>query len=104
MDTVIFPTKFAIVHLNSRKLTKSSRSVQLAIDGKGLSKDSVSVIILFAQKAKYCGGYQLKNVWLFVHVLNVLCWPAIAPFLEAQSGEHILDIACGNGLTSRRLA
>jgi 2-polyprenyl-3-methyl-5-hydroxy-6-metoxy-1,4-benzoquinol methylase len=111
---------YAIVHLNSRKLTKSSRSVQLAIDGKGLSKDSASVIILFAQKAKYCGGYQLKNVWLFVHVLNVLCWPSLARLLGASSteqestvpplgatplvGKHILDIVCGNGLTSRRLA
>jgi len=35
---------------------------------------------------------------------NVLCWPAIASFLNAQPGQHILDIACGNGLTSRRLA
>jgi len=66
MDTVIFPTNYAIVHLNSRKLTKSSKSVQLAIDGKGLSMDSAFVIILFAQEAKYYGGYQLKSVWLFV--------------------------------------
>ena len=35
---------------------------------------------------------------------NVLCWPVIASFLEVQPGQHILDIACGNGLTSRRLA
>lgn len=71
--------------------------------------------------------YQQKNVWLFVHVLNVLCWPVIASFLGATTSgfdtpskntralnlplnarpldnQHILDIACGNGLTSRRLA
>ncbi len=49
---------------------------------------------------------------------NILCWPALASFLSASSagqtitvpplsalrGQHILDIACGNGLTSRRLA
>jgi len=35
---------------------------------------------------------------------NVLCWPAIASFLDAKPGQHILDVACGNGLTSRRLA
>jgi len=35
---------------------------------------------------------------------NLLCWPAMASFLEAQTGQRILDIACGNGLTSRRLA
>ncbi|MGZ9166483.1 MAG: class I SAM-dependent methyltransferase [Anaerolineales bacterium] len=35
---------------------------------------------------------------------NLLCWPVMASFLEAQSGQRILDIACGNGLTSRRLA
>jgi SAM-dependent methyltransferase len=46
----------------------------------------------------------LKSVWLFVHVLNVLCWPALAALLDPQPGQHILDIACGNGLTSRRLA
>src|SRR5512142_3171753 len=35
---------------------------------------------------------------------NVLCWPSIASFLDIQPDQHILDIACGNGLTSRRLA
>ena len=35
---------------------------------------------------------------------NVLCWPVLASFLAAQPEQHILDIACGNGLTSRRLA
>jgi 2-polyprenyl-3-methyl-5-hydroxy-6-metoxy-1,4-benzoquinol methylase len=35
---------------------------------------------------------------------NILCWPAMASLLNAQPGQHILDIACGNGLTSRRLA
>jgi 2-polyprenyl-3-methyl-5-hydroxy-6-metoxy-1,4-benzoquinol methylase len=35
---------------------------------------------------------------------NVLCWPVLASFLDVQPGQQILDIACGNGLTSRRLA
>lgn len=51
---------------------------------------------------------------------NILCWPAMAALLDASStgqkgtvpplsamplvGQHILDIACGNGLTARRLA
>src|SRR6185436_17007779 len=51
---------------------------------------------------------------------NLLCWPALASFLDASTSgqanavplvsaerlkdQHILDIACGNGLTSRRLA
>src|SRR5688572_2463170 len=70
MDTVVFPTKLCHCPPKHQKTDKSSRSIQLAIDGKGLSKDSASVIILFAQKAKYCGGYQLKNVWLFVHILK----------------------------------
>jgi len=43
---------------------------------------------------------------------NVLCWPTLASFLETSTslspslapGARILDIACGNGLTSRRLA
>ena len=36
--------------------------------------------------------------------MNVLCWPSLAPLLNPQPGQHVLDIACGNGLTSRRLA
>lgn len=35
---------------------------------------------------------------------NVLCWPSLESLLDVQPGQHILDIACGNGLTSRRLA
>ena len=35
---------------------------------------------------------------------NILCWPVLASLLDPQPGQHILDIACGNGLTSRRLA
>jgi 2-polyprenyl-3-methyl-5-hydroxy-6-metoxy-1,4-benzoquinol methylase len=34
---------------------------------------------------------------------NVLVWPAVERLLPVKSGERILDIACGNGLTSRRL-
>ena len=35
---------------------------------------------------------------------NLLCWPSLASLLGVEPGQHILDIACGNGLTSRRLA
>jgi 2-polyprenyl-3-methyl-5-hydroxy-6-metoxy-1,4-benzoquinol methylase len=35
---------------------------------------------------------------------NVLVWPATERQLAPSAGEWILDIACGNGLTSRRLA
>jgi 2-polyprenyl-3-methyl-5-hydroxy-6-metoxy-1,4-benzoquinol methylase len=35
---------------------------------------------------------------------NLLCWPAIASLLDIRPGHRYLDIACGNGLTSRRLA
>ncbi len=35
---------------------------------------------------------------------NVLCWPALIALLAPQPGRRYLDIACGNGLTSRRLA
>jgi SAM-dependent methyltransferase len=35
---------------------------------------------------------------------NILCWPALSSLLSVKPGQHILDIACGNGLTSRRLA
>jgi 2-polyprenyl-3-methyl-5-hydroxy-6-metoxy-1,4-benzoquinol methylase len=35
---------------------------------------------------------------------NLLCWPVLASFLDVQAGSQVLDIACGNGLTSRRLA
>jgi ubiquinone/menaquinone biosynthesis C-methylase UbiE len=36
--------------------------------------------------------------------VNLLCWPALASLLDIQPGRRYLDIACGNGLTSRRLA
>ena len=35
---------------------------------------------------------------------NVLLWPAIERLLKPGPGECLLDVACGNGLTSRRLA
>jgi 2-polyprenyl-3-methyl-5-hydroxy-6-metoxy-1,4-benzoquinol methylase len=36
--------------------------------------------------------------------VEVLTWPATEYLLQVQPGERVLDIACGNGLTSRRLA
>src|SRR5262245_36102606 len=33
-----------------------------------------------------------------------LIWPSVEKLLRPQPGEKLLDIACGNGLTSRRLA
>lgn len=36
--------------------------------------------------------------------VNVLCWPATHALLNIQPGQRVLDIACGNGLTARRLA
>ena len=35
---------------------------------------------------------------------NILCWPSLLSLLDPGFDQHILDIACGNGLTSRRLA
>jgi 2-polyprenyl-3-methyl-5-hydroxy-6-metoxy-1,4-benzoquinol methylase len=36
--------------------------------------------------------------------VEVLIWPPTERLLALQPGERVLDIACGNGLTSRRLA
>jgi 2-polyprenyl-3-methyl-5-hydroxy-6-metoxy-1,4-benzoquinol methylase len=35
---------------------------------------------------------------------NTLLWPGVERLLKPQPGEQLLDVACGNGLTSRRLA
>jgi len=35
---------------------------------------------------------------------KTLQWPVLASFLDVQPDSNILDIACGNGLTSRQLA
>ena len=35
---------------------------------------------------------------------NLLVWPAVQRLMHVQSGQKILDVACGNGLFSRRLA
>lgn len=36
--------------------------------------------------------------------VNLLQWPVIEPLLALQPGSKVLDIACGNGLFSRRMA
>ena len=36
--------------------------------------------------------------------VEVLTWPPTERMLDLQPGERVLDIACGNGLTSRRMA
>lgn len=35
---------------------------------------------------------------------RILLWPAVERLLKARPGDSLLDVACGNGLTSRRLA
>ena len=35
---------------------------------------------------------------------RILQWPAIVSLLDLNPSERILDVACGNGLTSRKLA
>src|SRR5215468_8280821 len=35
---------------------------------------------------------------------DILLWPAIEELLKPKPGERLLDVACGNGVTSRRLA
>lgn len=38
------------------------------------------------------------------NLFNTLLWPDVEALLKPQPGESLLDVACGNGLTSRRLA
>jgi 2-polyprenyl-3-methyl-5-hydroxy-6-metoxy-1,4-benzoquinol methylase len=35
---------------------------------------------------------------------NILVWPAVEELLRPSEGDRLLDVACGNGVTSRRLA
>ncbi len=35
---------------------------------------------------------------------NVLVWPAVERLLQPRPGTRLLDVACGNGVTARRLA
>lgn len=52
------------------------------------------------ENAEYWDGYMGEGN----DFVEVLCWPAFERLLDIKPGERILDIACGNGLTSRRLA
>jgi 2-polyprenyl-3-methyl-5-hydroxy-6-metoxy-1,4-benzoquinol methylase len=36
--------------------------------------------------------------------VEILVWPATEQLLDLRAGERVLDIACGSGLSSRRLA
>src|SRR5919205_4628377 len=36
--------------------------------------------------------------------VELLIWPVTERLLALKPGERVLDIACGNGLTSRRMA
>jgi 2-polyprenyl-3-methyl-5-hydroxy-6-metoxy-1,4-benzoquinol methylase len=36
--------------------------------------------------------------------VELLIWPSVEKLLALQPGERVLDVACGNGLTSRRMA
>ncbi|RMF50961.1 MAG: class I SAM-dependent methyltransferase [Anaerolineae bacterium] len=36
--------------------------------------------------------------------VNLLQWPVLRPLLHLQPGQRVLDLACGNGLFSRRMA
>jgi 2-polyprenyl-3-methyl-5-hydroxy-6-metoxy-1,4-benzoquinol methylase len=36
--------------------------------------------------------------------VEILVWPSTERLLDLRSGERVLDIACGSGLSSRRLA
>ncbi len=36
--------------------------------------------------------------------VELLCWPKMEQLLDLPAGKWVLDVACGNGLTSRRLA
>lgn len=52
------------------------------------------------ENADYWDGYMGEGN----DFVEVLCWPVFERFLDVKPGAKILDIACGNGLTSRRLA
>lgn len=36
--------------------------------------------------------------------MEALCWPVMQRLLNTPPGSRVLDIACGNGCTSRRVA
>jgi 2-polyprenyl-3-methyl-5-hydroxy-6-metoxy-1,4-benzoquinol methylase len=52
-----------------------------------------------ANAAFWDGHMGEGNDWV-----EVLVWPATVRLLQLRPGERVLDVACGNGLTSRRLA
>ena len=63
-------------------------------------KDNESTQRAWNANAKFCDERMADGNEFF----NVLLWPAVETLLHPGPGDRLLDVACGNGLTSRRLA
>jgi 2-polyprenyl-3-methyl-5-hydroxy-6-metoxy-1,4-benzoquinol methylase len=67
---------------------------------RDLQKDNHETRRAWDQNAAYWDEYMGEGN----DFVELLCWPVMDRFLELLPGKWVLDVACGNGLTSRRLA
>lgn len=67
---------------------------------RDLQRDNLETRRVWNQNAAYWDEYMGEGN----DFVEQLCWPVMDRLLDLPPGKRVLDIACGNGLTSRRLA
>jgi 2-polyprenyl-3-methyl-5-hydroxy-6-metoxy-1,4-benzoquinol methylase len=73
---------------------------ELLMDESNFKKDNLETRQVWDANAAYWDEYMGEGN----DFVEVLCWPAMKRLLNIPPESRVLDIACGNGLTSRRLS
>jgi 2-polyprenyl-3-methyl-5-hydroxy-6-metoxy-1,4-benzoquinol methylase len=87
---------FAVAAEATQKYLETRRGTKMAQNGE----DNLQVQRAWNTNAKFWDDRMAEGNDFF----NILIWPAVERLLEPVAGQRLLDAACGNGVTSRRLA
>lgn len=72
---------------------------QLTANAMSQNRDNAEVQAAWNTNAEFWDARMAEGNDFF----HVLLWPAVEKLLRPEKGERLLDVACGNGITSRRL-